>query len=735
MRVVASQFACVLVSLVVHGVLGASPAEQPLSTCLVEECQAAAGEAVAELAPQRRTKAALATSENLFLQMGGLASQQLASDVAPAEYAMGTCRPSGTFEADECCPAGHEQIATLEECSKAYEALLSTINHWGGNAPRHRRPSGCFLHLPNGSVHFNPNNVVGTEQAMIGDDEVICRKQATPAPTITSIGTITTTMAEVASESKSCGAPCIVREESHSCSARIQWVSKARSLALALSLINSQCLGQCACSADDFPWMQAGDNRSADVSGQELPCHTAQEGDKCFVAIAWATEHGMRLNPEHYGSLTANSSLEEVQGWFYSNVLGECGRPCKTGTGQRTARGWGRGQRKGRGQSRGLDQTCHTALPEEPCYEKVLATMAADDSGAPAVFEESTFRAFQSALFRRNRDDCPKPCRSNSTGRSKSRGARRGQNPTCHTALRGEPCFDKVLAVMTGNGSAAPADFKESTFKAFQTALFRRDLDGCPKPCRGTNSTSSDKTGGRGRGQVQNRTCRTVSQGEPCYAEVLAAMAGNGSGSPATFQESTFRAFQMAMHRRNPGSCPRPCRRGTSTGQATIRGQGTSQNRSCHSALLGEPCYDAILAAMPFNDSDTPAAFEESALRAFQLVVHWKSPKTCPKPCRRSSTGRAEGRDRTCHTALLGESCYDEVLAAMAGNGSSTPAAFDQPTFKAFQLALYRRSPKSCPRPCRGRKSAGKARGPTGNLTSAVGRMPDPAAAADLPSQ
>eukprot|EP00931_Biecheleriopsis_adriatica_P018464 TRINITY_DN12938_c0_g3_i1.p1 TRINITY_DN12938_c0_g3~~TRINITY_DN12938_c0_g3_i1.p1 ORF type:complete len:1254 (-),score=164.63 TRINITY_DN12938_c0_g3_i1:110-3838(-) len=91
-------------------------------------------------------------------------------------YKKGTCMPSGSYTVNECCPEGHEQTGSIDECQAAYIVLRTSSlsgTTWGGEAPRDSRPPGCFLHTPNKNVHYNPTN---PSQAMTGDDEVICKK-------------------------------------------------------------------------------------------------------------------------------------------------------------------------------------------------------------------------------------------------------------------------------------------------------------------------------------------------------------------------------------------------------------------------------------------------------------------------------------------------------------------------------------------------------------------------------
>jgi len=92
-------------------------------------------------------------------------------------YIKGTCNPSGVYTFGQCCPSGYVEVETLEECEEAFQQLGLAGILWGGNAPRNARPTGCFIHLQNNYMHFNPTAVYGN--VMTGDDEPICKLEKT----------------------------------------------------------------------------------------------------------------------------------------------------------------------------------------------------------------------------------------------------------------------------------------------------------------------------------------------------------------------------------------------------------------------------------------------------------------------------------------------------------------------------------------------------------------------------
>lgn len=92
-------------------------------------------------------------------------------------YAKGNSCPGTLDTASKCCSKGFEQISSIDECKKAFEALKSTSlakTIWRGDYPRERRMQGCFLWAAGKLVFFNPTKTVG--QVMPAGDEVICKK-------------------------------------------------------------------------------------------------------------------------------------------------------------------------------------------------------------------------------------------------------------------------------------------------------------------------------------------------------------------------------------------------------------------------------------------------------------------------------------------------------------------------------------------------------------------------------
>jgi len=236
-------------------------------------------------------------------------------------------------------------------------------------------------------------------------------------------------------QNSSCSSACTYKDVLHVCRARVVWsldVGGAQNLTDALDRVNTECSGQCQCSADDFPYTLHGQPAADDGE-----CHSAVEGEQCHKAVEWARTHGIRLYPSQYQGLTYGSTFQEFQQFLHKSRLDRCWRPC---------------------------ELCHTAEPGEPCFATVTEAMTRDD------LQLTTFEEVQNLLNRTDANaSCPVPCN------------------LCHTAQPGETCFKGVRWAMQHGIHIHPDRYPglaaESTFEAFQTALHQANHERCPLPC------------------------------------------------------------------------------------------------------------------------------------------------------------------------------------------------------------------------------------------------------------
>lgn len=66
-----------------------------------------------------------------------------------------------------------------------------------------------------------------------------------------------------------------------------------------------------------------------DSSSESTHCHTARKGERCYVAVDWAMEFGIRLHPDWYEGLTSASSPYEFQKTLHGRPHVDCPMPCK----------------------------------------------------------------------------------------------------------------------------------------------------------------------------------------------------------------------------------------------------------------------------------------------------------------------------------------------------------------------------------------------------------------------
>merc|ERR1711957_285318 len=80
-----------------------------------------------------------------------------------------------------------------------------------------------------------------------------------------------------------------------------------------------------------FEEWQAFLNRTDANSSCPVPCklcHTAQPGEACFKGVRWAMRHGIRIHPDRYPGLSAESTFEEFQSVLHQANQERCAMPC-----------------------------------------------------------------------------------------------------------------------------------------------------------------------------------------------------------------------------------------------------------------------------------------------------------------------------------------------------------------------------------------------------------------------
>jgi len=288
-------------------------------------------------------------------------------------------------------------------------------------------------------------------------------------------------------------------------------------------------------------------------------CSTTIEGEQCFTAVVWAKTHGIVQHPEWYPSyLSAASSLEEFQAHFNNISYGGCAPPC---------------------------ELCHSAEPGEVCHEVVEWAMYNGINAYPELFPGlrvgSSAEEFQQAIHDNNRIAYLKDPHISVPSDCRNYMAAHG----CDWALT-EGCPNTTSGEDTPQGYHCCCELE-----------LRERV--CPEPCR---------------------LCRTVSEGDQCFSDVMWAMEIGIKQHPEWYPNltdiSTIEDFQDYLRTLMP--CPPPCSR-------------------CQSATPGERCYDGVMWAMEHGIINHPEWYPElsqhSRFDDFQHHLHQGGYEGCPLPC------------------------------------------------------------------------------------------------------
>jgi len=331
-------------------------------------------------------------------------------------------------------------------------------------------------------------------------------------------------------------------------------------------------------------------------------CHTAVRGEECYAHVQWGIHHGIFDEPTWFPNLTGASSFEGFQRAIHTLSPHLCPKPCHG--------------------FRQFDQAaCHTAREGEVCYKRVVwirnKGINEHPEWYPSLQPSSPFEDFQSALVPQGQ--CPDPCRS---------------SEACHTATRGEECFEQVywlkLIGIHEHPDWYPTLHPSSSFEAFQQFLHTQNSTLCPIPC-------------------QTASCHTSVPGEHCF-KVTSWVKDEGilthpdwyTGLTPT---SSFEEFQTYIHQQNTSLCPLPC--GTLPAPTQLPAPlpialtktpllPTKQALNCQTALYGEVCYHtlewAIREGIHLQPELFPGLNPSSGLEEFQMLLHRTNTTKCPNP-------------------------------------------------------------------------------------------------------
>lgn len=222
---------------------------------------------------------------------------------------------------------------------------------------------------------------------------------------------------------------------------------------------------------------------------------------------------------------------------------------------------------------------------------------------------------------------------------------------------------------------------------------------------------------------LEEPSCHTAKHGERCHTDVVYAMR-NRQLHPEWYigldNCSTFEDFQTFMSNQvlNSGGrrCPKPCR-GPGKKKRDCKEDDAPEDKECHTAVPGDKCY----AHMIYTQKEAikyprwyPGLSAESTLKEVQHYL--KEEKVCPEPCGLDEVVNKSKALAHCHTALPGETCFQDVVLAkehfIVKHPDWYPGLTNESTRDEFQAFLHNQhdgedgsddgigANKACPNPC-----------------------------------
>lgn len=215
-------------------------------------------------------------------------------------------------------------------------------------------------------------------------------------------------------------------------------------------------------------------------------CHTAITGEDCFTHVSFT----MKAIPDHpswYPGLTTDSSEKEVQAFMHEEKDGKGNRVCPMPCGLNHDK------------SDKHHHRCHTAIAGEPCYDQVLWAMEeveAHPEWYPGLNKSSSVADFQALLHLGKKDSmgrrCPIPCDEEAVDMAHNNSI----YLDCHIAQKGEPCYDKVVEVYNDT-EKHPEKYDgismDSTFEEVQTYVHSHGAHCDNLPCHCHTAVKGEK--------------------------------------------------------------------------------------------------------------------------------------------------------------------------------------------------------------------------------------------------
>jgi len=431
---------------------------------------------------------------------------------------------------------------------------------------------------------------------------------------------------------------------------------------------------------------------SVQLAAVDGKCHTPGRGDPCYSDIIYAQSKYIKAHPDWYPGLNTKSTFKDIQNFLHNQrgSSGErrCPRPCDYNPKKREAKLSKNG--------------CLTARRGSDCWTHVMYTskqIPEHPEWYVGLTKDSKFDEVQQYLSHQTTEDgnsvCPLPCGT----KEPKKKAKVVKN--CHTAQKGEKCYDAVHWVRSVGWKLHPKWFRgitsESSPEETQNYLSKHKGSHChEKAC----------------------PCHTAQSGEECYVHVMFTMKEDLPNHPQWFRgltaKSSFAQVQAYLAQEvdvdGKHICEQPC----GLPAVTIDNSSDDNRTRCHTAEAGEQCYDQVLYAMEevsLHPEWYAGLTNESSFEAFQEWLHRGKKddegRRCPRPCNLDAIKNVTSSSAAgyCHTALRNEPCWDDVLDVHFNKLQESAELYKgltaSSTFEDIQLKISNTSDSRCDhRPC-----------------------------------
>jgi len=400
-------------------------------------------------------------------------------------------------------------------------------------------------------------------------------------------------------------------------------------------------------------------SRNADlVSLAAQHCHTAVEGETCYIDVRWAMDEGMVGHPEWYETVCPfvkpTSEFEQFQACIYKINHTKCALPCNPASALNQSQVEIHMEA---GVVIDEEHPCHIAEKGDDCYASVIDAMTngilEHAEKYPGLTSTSTFEEFQVALFNDPASTCcPRPCE-------------------CHTAGEGDTCWEHVIWAQQKGIPDKPDWYaglsNDSRFEAVQAFLYKSGKGTCSLPCAAVDLSQIEAA------EAANTKALRGGAGDDAAAEALAeALQKIGSEEEDTLGKAGGR-------------------------KEDEQAEEEEEEGECAAAVPGTTCYKDIVYGMGDGIRKNAAWYPElnkfSTFEDFQTVIHHKNMPghTCPKPC-------------ACRTAELGEECYEKVTWVLREGIPAHPDWYKglnaKSRFQEVQARLMEDNKTTCKMPC-----------------------------------